>query len=372
MDENQTLVIDPGSSNIQAGIAGQDAPKVVFPSVVGFPKRKMIGFDTKDAYVGDEANSKRGILNLKFPIEHGVITNWEEMEKLLNYTFYNELRVSPDEQPVLMAETPLNPKENREKMCELLFEKFSCPSIYLANNAVLSSCASGLVTSLIVTSGDGVTHTVPVHEGNAISEAIKTSDIAGKDLTNYLMKLLNDKGNSYNTNAEKEIIQQAKEKICFAAFDFDQEMEKSKKGENDKTFELPDGTTLTFGSERFQCVEALFSPKNHGFDCTGIAEMAYLSVQKSDVNLRHSFYQNIVLSGASTLFEGFSERFKREMSNNIIDVSARVMVVAPRERKYSAWIGGSIFASLSIYKEKFVSNEEFLEFGPSIVHKKCQ
>jgi actin-related protein len=128
----------------------------------------MVSLGQKDYYVGNEAQSKRGVLTLKYPIKDGVVTNWDDMEKIWHHTFYNELRAKPEERPVLLTEAPFNPKDDRKKMTEIMFETFYTPAMYVANKAVLSLFASGRTTGIVLDSGEGVSHAVPVFEGNLI------------------------------------------------------------------------------------------------------------------------------------------------------------------------------------------------------------
>ena len=247
-EDQAAVVIDNGSGQCKAGIAGDDAPRCCFPAIVGRPKMQnvMVGMDNKEAYVGDEAQAKRGVLNLKYPIENGIVNNWEDMERIWHHAFFNELRVAPEEHPALLTEAPMNPKANREKMTQILFETFNVPSFYVAIQAVLSLYASGRTTGIVVDSGDGVTHTVPIYEGYALPHAILRIDLAGRAITDWYAKIIMELGMTFSSSAEREIVRDIKEKLGYVALDYEGELTKFKESAaNDKPFELPDGNVIT-------------------------------------------------------------------------------------------------------------------------------
>merc|ERR1711937_242672 len=243
-EEKPAVVVDNGSGMMKAGCSGEDAPKVTFSSVVGYPKQKtaLVGTD-KDYYIGEEAQQKRGILLLKYPLEHGIVQNWDDMEKVWRHTFDNELRmVVGDENEadedccgVLLTEAPMNPKDNRERMTQIMFETFNVRRFYVAIQAVLSLYASGRTTGVVVDCGDGVSHTVPIYEGYSMPHAIQRINLAGRDLTDYICKILQESKIVLTTTAERE-------------------------SGKEKQFEMPDGQVVTVHNQMIRCPELMFKP----------------------------------------------------------------------------------------------------------------
>lgn len=375
MSDKPHLIVDNGSGYIKAGFSGEEGPRAVFPGIVGRPKNPSImqGTEAKDFFVGQQAEEKRGILILKYPIEHGIVDDWDDMEKIWDHTFTNELRVVPSEHNVMLTEAPMNPKLNREKMTQIMFDTFNVPGLYIAIQAVLSLYSAGKFTGIVCDSGDGVTHFVPIFDGYALPHSINRINLAGRDLTDHLVKILSERGHHLTTSAEREIVKDIKEKLCYVALDFDQEMNEAKKGTSkEATYEMPDGNMITIGSERFRCPEALFKPSLIGKEFPGVGEQTYQSIMKSDVDVRKDLYANIVLSGGTTLYAGLPERLTKEVQKQAPQsMAAKVKVIAVPERKYCVWIGGSILSSISTFATMWITKEEYNDAGPSIVHRKC-
>ncbi|KAJ8519079.1 hypothetical protein ONZ45_g3899 [Pleurotus djamor] len=367
-DVSPSVVIDNGSGTCKAGFAGDDMPHVAFSSVVGRIRHQFVGMYRN--YVGDEAQSKRGILSLRYPIEHGVVTNWGDMEQIWRHAIENELQVDAESYPVLLTEAPLNPKGNREKMAEVMFESLKVPALFIANQATLSCYASGRTTGIVIDSGDGVTHTVPIYDGYSISHAILRLDLAGRDLTDFLVQKLADRDYPFTTSADREIVRDIKEKLCYVALDFEEELQTAAQTSAlEKNYELPDGQLITLGNELFRAPEVLFQPSLLGLKSPGIHETVYNSITQCDVDIHPDLYGDIVLAGGSTVIPGIANRISKEMTMLSPD-GIRVKIIAPPERKYSVWIGGSILASLTSFQTLWCPKEEFEEFGPSIVYRR--
>ncbi|VDO27261.1 unnamed protein product [Brugia timori] len=375
---NQPVVIDNGSGVIKAGFAGDQTPKCRFANFVGRPKhtRVMAGALEGDLFIGPKAQEYRGLLSLKYPMEHGIVTDWNDMERVWQYIYSkDQLQIFPEEHPVLLTEAPLNPLKNREKSAEIFFETFNIPALHIQMQAVLSLYSTGRTTGVVLDSGDGVTHVVPIFEGFAIQHGIERMDVAGRDVTRYLRLLLRKEGANFHRSSEFEIVREIKEKMCYIATN----AAKEESSESEKVrfilpiiltaYKLPDGSTLEIGPARFRAAEILFRPDIIGEEWPGIANALDLSIRRCEIDLRKNLYSNIVLSGGSTMFAGFGDRLLAE-TRRLAPKDVKIRISAPQERLYGTWIGGSILASLDTFKKMWVSKKEYEDEGKKVLHRK--
>ncbi|XP_067824272.1 uncharacterized protein [Heptranchias perlo] len=369
------VVIDNGSGLIKAGLSGNHSPTYVFPSVVGRPKNTTVnvfGSSERGTYVGDEAQRKRSILHLIYPIQHGLIADWAEMEVLWRHTFENELRIDIQEHPIVMTEPPNNPQKNREKTYEILFEEFQVPSLFLGIQAVLALHATGKVTGTVIDSGSAVTHVVPIFEGGALENITQRVYLGGQDLTEHMMRSLAENNSwSFTSKAGFDIIRNIKEKFCYVAFNFEAELQNFKNNPEEikEEYELPDGQNMIITNQKFCCPEVIFKPFLLGKDIQNLPALAHSVIERCSEETRNDMYANIVLAGGNTMFKNMEQRFQQEVTD-LAKPGTKVKVLASPNRNYLSWKGAAILSGLSNFHQMCVSHRDFEEFGATVLHRK--
>jgi len=385
-DSRKVIVCDNGTGFVKAGFAGANFPTSIFPAIVGRPvlrfEEKMIeNVELRDIMVGDEASRLRQYLQITYPMENGIVRSWEDALILWDYTFKEKLKVTPSECKIMLTEPPMNPKQNREKMVEVMFENYGFDGCYCAIQAVLVLYAQGLQTGVVVDSGDGVTHIVPVYEGFSLPHLTRRLDIAGRDITRYLIKLLLLRGYAFNRTADFETVRQIKEKLCYVGYDL--ALEKRLAQETTvlvEPYTLPDGRVIKLGAERFEAPEALFQPHLLDVDTPGLAEMLFNCIQAADIDTRSEFYNHIVLSGGSSMYPGLPSRLEKEIRQLYLDkclkgnvanlAKFRCRIEDPPRRKHMVFLGGAVLAEIMKDKQQFWMNKsEWHEMGKNVLRK---
>ncbi|XP_062040232.1 actin-related protein T1-like [Lepus europaeus] len=362
------VIFDNGSGLCKVGLSGDIGPRHIVSSVVGHPKFNIPSAraNPKKYFVGVEALDKNDSLYLHYPIERGLVTGWDDMEKLWNHLFEVELGVKPNEQPVLLTEPSLNPRETRERTAETMFEKFNVPGFYLANHAMVALYASACVTGLVVDSGEGLTCTVPIFEGYTLPHAVTKLCVAGRDITEHLTRLLLANGCNFPCILNKAVVDDIKEKLCYVAVE-----PGNKRGHVVlRKYKLPDGNVIPIGDQLSQVPEVLFTPDQLGIHNPGLSKMVSSSILKCDTDIQKNLFAEIVLCGGTTLFPGLEERLMNELEL-LASKGTPIKITASPDRCFSSWIGSSIMTSLSTFKQMWVSSAEFEEVGVSVVQRKC-
>jgi len=391
---DKIIVCDNGTGFVKCGFAGSNFPTSIFPSMVGRPilrsEEKVEGIEIRDIMVGDMAAKVRSMLQITYPLENGIIRNWEEMGYIWDYTFNEKLKIDPSECKIMLTEPPLNPIANRKKMLEVMFETYGFKGCYVAIQAILTLYAQGLLGGVVVDSGDGVTHIVPVYEGFALPHIVKRLDVAGRDITRYLIKLLLLRGYAFNRTADFETVRQIKEKLCYVGYDLDLENRLAQETTVlVAKYKLPDGRVIRVGRERFMAPEALFQPGLIDVDCPGMSEMLFSTIDGADLDIKPHLYNHIVLSGGTTMYPGLPSRLEKDLiqlyrdnqkktNKNISDVQLdevmgrfQCKIEDPPRRKHMVFLGGAVLAEIMKERNNFwVSKEEYKSKGPDFCIEK--
>ena len=349
-----------------------------------------------DFFIGDEAlaaSSGPGY-GVNWPIRHGQVENWDQMERFWSNSIFKYLRVEPEDHYFLLTEPPLNPPENRENTAEIMFESFNCAGMYIAVQAVLALAASWTsskvtdrsLTGTVIDSGEGVTHVIPVAEGYVIGSSIKSIPIAGRDLTYFVQGLLRDRGEADSSLKTAERIKEQYSYVCpdmvkeFARFDREPQRIKQ------HTVTHPNGRSVSIdiGHEQFLAPEIFFNPEVYSSDfLTPLPNIVDTVIQTSPIDVRRGLYKNIVLSGGSTLFSNFGRRLQRDIKHLVEDrIRASeaksggaksggldVAVISHNRQRHGPWFGGSLLGQTPEFRSYCHTKAEYDEMGPSIVRR---
>lgn len=377
---NQPVVIDNGTATLKAGFAGSARPKVVIGTKIGRTKHTRImpggALETEQGmsgpssmFVGRKLDEHRGSFILEYPMDKGHILDggWDAMESLWEHLYSKpNINAKTEDHPVLLTEAPLNPRQNRDKVAEIFFETFRAPALFFAPPAVLSLYASGRTTGVVLDVGEGVTHAVPVYEGFALPHSVTRSDVAGRDVTRQMQLQLRRSGLSFTTTAEADLVKTMKEESCFVTRTplVDDSTEKDARTQ----YTLPDGQVISLSTERYQAPNILFDPSLIGSEEAGVADVLVDSIMKSDIDLRSTFFSQVVLAGGSTLLSGFGDRMLYEVRSRSPS-HTKIRISAPPDRVNSAFVGGSILGSLATFKSMWTSKTDYEEHGVNVLHR---
>lgn len=386
MSGNRPVICDNGTGFVKAGYAGENFPTLIFPSMIGTPlmrsEEEFKNVELKDVMVGDECAKLRAMLDTSYPVENGIVKDWEGMQHIWNYTFNERMKIEPKDYKIMLTEPPSNPKENKVKMCTHMFETYGFEAAKVSIQAMLVLYAQGLMTGVVVDSGDGVSHVVPVWEGIVPPHLIKRLNVAGRHITRRLIELLQIRGYAFNRSADFETVRQIKEELCYVGFDLDIERQLSLETTTlIKKYELPDGRVIKMDRERYEAPEVLFNPGLLGMEAAGIHEMLFGMIQAADIDLRPAFYKHIVLSGGSTMYPGLPTRLEREMKRLYLEKilkgdkkalqKFKLRIEDPPRRKHMVFLGGSVLADIMKSRDEFwITKAEWEDEGARICDKK--
>ena len=368
-----SVIIDNGTKSIKIGHAGDEAPREVIPTLLGnskFPTLE-IAMDKCDYCVGEKAYSKRGLFNLCRPLQNRKIVDFAVMEKIWHHCLYESLKVDPCQNSVLLTESCEYTEEDRKKIGEIFFEYFNVPSLYIGNQGTLGLFSTGNTKGVVLDSGEGGTHVVPIFEGYVSPYSVFKTQVSGQLITQFLLDLLIKNGLTFSKHYDFDVIENIKEQRCYVSTDFSSEMREFqlKANTKDLSYELPDGQTISLNKEQIEAPEILFNTKMVNLDDMGVGELIYRSYFSIDTEIKKNLFDKIFLIGGNTLFPNIAERISKNI-RTLGGSSISFKIFCPAERKYSTWIGGSILACLTPFESMWVTKEEYEEHGGNILNIK--
>ncbi|MFX0037417.1 MAG: hypothetical protein ACFE9I_17480 [Candidatus Hermodarchaeota archaeon] len=365
---NLTVVLDIGQFSTKIGIAGADSPSHVFLTIVGQPKYQSVdlNYETRrsrenEIYVGDEIQSI-GLYKVFHPIEKGIVIDWNHFANIIDYIFYN-LRVDPTLVNVLFAVHPLFPYKDLKKIFELFLERYQCMAFYPVLDSMLTLYSGGFQTGLIVEIGDSNTRIVPIYEGYKLEYAVRILDIGGRVLTRYMEQTLESIGWSVDSSIRRELVRVLKEKACFVSLDYKEDLKRSEQYE--KEYSLPDGSTISLNKERFIVPELIFNPTSE-LEEKGLHIAIMDVIEACDLDIRPKLLGNIFLSGGSSMFPNLKSRIYQELELELARRKKKdqaIRIIAPMERTFSVWIGGSILAMIPEFSQNWITRAKYFNEG---------
>lgn len=364
------IAIDCGTSVSRIGFAGKEEPELMIPSIVGRPKYANNVIDKNFLFVGNKAYKNMSVLDCDYPINGGSVTNWDDMEHLCEF-MYSELGVEPENYGVLMTEQLNNTKNNREKLMQLMFETFNVPSYFVGLKNYLSLISCGMESGIDFHCGDSITSICPIINSMIDIKHNSYFEFGGRDISYWLQKCLEEKIEDFISYGNKKIINTIKEKYCYIARDYNDEIQKIKSDKAKKyDVTLPDGNVINMQIERIKCTELFFKPEIEGLKFEGINKFINETIRHCDLELQKMYYSNIVISGGSIQFEGFKERLTSEIEN-LVDENTKVHIIKHHDANISSWIGESILGSLASYNGFAITRKEYKEEGKDVVNHRC-
>ena len=266
--------------------------------------------------IGKEARKARGVLDLNYPVYQGMVQSWDDLKELWSFGF-ESIGANPKECKLLVTEPVFNPKKSRKKTCEFIFEKFQFSACQLQIQALLSMFSEGRMTATVLDSGDSISYVVPCDEGFILKNLIKRINLAGRKITEYLTKLLFLRGYAFNSSADFETVREIKEKLCFISQDLEQDRTLARETVCfEEEYELPDGTLVSLGKERFEAAEILFHPERGGYEMEGLGDLVFNAIKVGIKTSRFCYFGR-----NSSKIENFTQ--KRRISALFIQIYER-------------------------------------------------